>query len=78
MTVTAINLVREDEPEQYSLYANPLKEEKLLRLDQTVFRIQKRFGKRAVRPATLLGDLKINASEMLVHSNGVVALAGGD
>ena len=59
LTVRAINLVPKSEPEQLNIFENYNKKERLERLEKAVEDIRDRFGKRAIYPATLLGNLKI-------------------
>ena len=59
LTVRAINLVPKSEPEQLNIFENYNKKERLERLEKAVEDIRDRFGKRAIYPAILLGNLKI-------------------
>lgn len=57
VTVQAIRLLPGDEPRQISLFEQPELQERQRRLDQCVERIRERFGKEAVRNASLLQPL---------------------
>lgn len=57
--VRAINLVPQSQPEQLDMFADYKHLDRQERLDNTVEAIRQRFGSRAIRPASLLGDLKI-------------------
>ena len=59
ITVRAINLVSEEKPEQLNLFADTYKAERTKTLDSCLDDLQRRFGKKAVYPAALMGDLKI-------------------
>jgi len=59
ITVRAINLIPTSEPMQLSLFADQEQREKQQRLDDAVEEIRRRFGKNAIHPAALMGDLKI-------------------
>jgi DNA polymerase-4 len=59
VTVRAINLIPKGQQQQLNLYFDNAKRERKLCLDDTVEEIRRRFGKRAIYPATLLGDLKL-------------------
>ena len=63
ITVRAINLVSEEKPEQLDLFSNPKKTERIKALDCCLDDLQRRFGKKAIYPASLIGDLKIPARE---------------
>lgn len=63
LTVRAINLQSEEKPEQLDLFSNPKKIERTKALDCCLDDLQRRFGKKAVYPATLMGDLKMPARE---------------
>ncbi len=54
VTVRAIRLVSESVPEQISLFCDPVRTERTESLDNCIEEIRRRFGKRAVRPGTLL------------------------
>lgn len=57
VTVRAINLVPEGLPQQADLFNDILKREKLEKLDDAVDDLRRRFGKRAIYPASLMGDI---------------------
>ena len=59
VTVRAINLRPKNEPEQIDLFTDMRQLERLERLDDCIEDIRRRFGKRAVFQACLLGDLKM-------------------
>jgi len=57
--VRAINLVPQTEPDQIDLFMDTAYLDRLDKLDVTVEEIRRRFGKRAIYPACLMGDLKM-------------------
>jgi DNA polymerase-4 len=57
ITVRAINLVPEGLPQQTDLFDDILKREKHEKLDDTVDDLRRRFGKRVIYPASLMGDI---------------------
>lgn len=59
VTVRAINLVSQSVPEQIDLFTDMRRVEKVEKLDDCIEEIRRRFGKRAVFQACLLGDLKM-------------------
>lgn len=59
VTVRAIKLRPKNEPEQIDLFTDMRQLERLDRLDDCIEDIRRRFGKRAVFQACLLGDLKM-------------------
>lgn len=59
VTVRAINLVPQGAPEQIDLFTDMRRVEKADKLDDCIEEIRRRFGKRAVFQACLLGDLKM-------------------
>lgn len=59
VTVRAINLRPKNEPEQIDLFTDMRQLERLDRLDDCIEDIRRRFGKKAVFQACLLGDLKM-------------------
>ena len=59
VTVRAINLVPQGVPEQIDLFTDMRRVEKAEKLDDCIEDIRRRFGKRAVFQACLLGDLKM-------------------
>ena len=59
VTVRAINLVPQTQPQQITLFVNPVKAERQDRLETAIEDIRRRFGKKAIMNATLLGDLKM-------------------
>lgn len=73
VTVRAINLRPKDDPEQINLFTDMRRVEKAERLDDCVEEIRRRFGKRAVFQACLLGDLKMPIDNRhLVQMPGVM------
>ncbi|MDR1193255.1 MAG: DNA polymerase IV [Peptococcaceae bacterium] len=62
LTVTAINLVAEDENVLVSLFDNPARDPRLEALDRSVDRLKGKYGKGIIKPASLLNnDLGINS-----------------
>lgn len=59
VTVRAINLVPEGNPQQFDLFTDTVKIEKQDRLEAAVDDIRRRFGKRAIYAAALMGDIKM-------------------
>jgi len=59
VTVRAINLIPHGLPQQLNLYIDQQKRERKIVIEDTVEDIRRRFGKRAIYPATLLGNLKL-------------------
>lgn len=59
VTVRAINLIPKGQPLQFNLYVDNERRERKICLEDTVEQIRRRYGKRAIYPATLLGDLKM-------------------
>jgi len=59
LTVRAINLVPKTLPQQLILFDDAATRDKRDRLDDAIDSLRGRFGKWAVYPATLMGDLKI-------------------
>lgn len=57
--VRAINLVPQGQPEQLDLFTDAAYLEKMNKLDLAIEEIRRRFGKRAVYSACLMGDLKM-------------------
>ncbi len=57
--VRAINLVPQGQPEQLDLFTDVAYLEKMNKLDLAIEEIRRRFGKRAVYSACLMGDLKM-------------------
>lgn len=57
--VRAINLVPQGQPEQLDLFTDTAYFEKMNKLDLAIEEIRRRFGKRAVYSACLMGDLKM-------------------
>jgi len=72
VTVRAINLVDAATPQQASLYVDQISQIRKEKIDDTVEEIRRRFGKNAIRNASLLGDLKmpgISAHEVVMPAN---------
>ena len=59
VSVRAINLVPQGQPEQIDLFTDVAYLDRLNRLDLAIEEIRRRFGKRAVYSACLMGDLKM-------------------
>lgn len=59
ITVRAINLLPFGQPEQVSMFIDPVRLERRDRLETAIEDLRRRFGKKAVFPATLMGDLKM-------------------
>jgi len=59
ITIRAIDLVPQTQPEQTSIFIDPVKIEKRDRLETAVEDIRRRYGKRSIIAATLLGGLKM-------------------
>ena len=59
LTVTAIELVSEREPEQTSLFCSVEDKLRSERLGRSIDKIRKRYGGRAIVPAVVLGDDKL-------------------
>lgn len=57
--VRAINLVPQDQPEQIDLFTDVSYLDRLNKLDLAIEEIRRRFGKRAIYSACLMGDLKM-------------------
>lgn len=73
VTVRAINLVPQGVPEQIDLFTDMRRVEKAEKLDDCIEDIRRRFGKRAVFQACLLGDLKMPIDNRhLVQMPGVM------
>ena len=59
VTVRAINLQPQGEPQQIDLFTDTAKLDRLDALETAVEDIRRRFGKRSITAAALLGDLKM-------------------
>lgn len=59
VTVRAINLIPQVQPDQLTIFSDPVKAERRDRLETAIEDIRRRFGKRSIINATLLGDLKM-------------------
>ena len=59
VTVRAINLTPEGNPQQFDLFTDTAKIDKQDRLETAVEEIRRRFGKRAIYAAALMGDIKM-------------------
>ncbi|QSX09704.1 DNA polymerase IV [Alkalibacter rhizosphaerae] len=64
VTVRAINLMDWNDPRQIHLLDDMAKRQKQERLEDAVEEIRRRFGKRAVHSALLMGDIKIPDSKI--------------
>lgn len=59
ITVRAFNLIPKGLPQQFNLYVDNERRERRISLEDTVEEIRRRFGKRAIYSAVLMGDIKI-------------------
>ena len=59
VTVRAIDLRPKDDPEQIDLFTDTARLDRLDRLDTCIEEIRRRFGKRSVYSASLMGDIKM-------------------
>ena len=59
LTVRAINLVPQNEAEQLSLYIDHEKRDRRIMLEDAIEEVRRRYGKRALSYAILMGDLKM-------------------
>lgn len=59
VTVRAINLLPQEQPEQVSIFSDPVRRERRDRLETVIEDLRRRFGKRSVYSAALMGDLKM-------------------
>lgn len=59
VTVRAISLIPASAPQQLSLFDDMERRQKRESLEEAVEEIRRRFGKRAIYPASLMGDLKM-------------------
>lgn len=59
ITVRAINLLPQSQPEQVSIFSDPERRERRDRLETVIEELRRRFGKRSVYSAALMGDLKM-------------------
>jgi len=59
VTVRAINLAPQDQPEQITIFSDIAKLDRRDRLETAVEEIRRRFGKRAITYAALMGNLKM-------------------
>ena len=59
VTIRGIDLVSQTEAEQLSMFVDQQKRDRRIHLEDAVEDIRKRFGKRAISYAVLMGDLKI-------------------
>jgi DNA polymerase-4 len=59
VTVRAINLAPEGDPQQFDLFTDTERIEKQDQLETTVEDIRRRFGKKAIYAAALMGDIKM-------------------
>lgn len=59
VTVRAINLCSQDEPEQIGFFMNPQEVDRRERLETVVEEIRDRFGKYAIQPASLCQNIKM-------------------
>ena len=59
VTVRAINLCSQDEPEQIGFFMNPQEVDRRERLETAIEEIRDRFGKHAIQPACLCQQIKM-------------------
>ena len=59
VTVRAIGLIPEQEPQQIDFFTDVAKLDRLGKLEGVVEELRRRFGKKAIYPAALMGDLKM-------------------
>ena len=59
VTVRAINLCSQEEPEQIGFFMNPQEVDRRERLETVIEEIRDRFGKYAIQPATLCQNIKM-------------------
>lgn len=59
VTVRAINLLPQGQPQQMDLFCDTARLDRLDKLETAVEDIRRRFGKRSIYSATLMGDLKM-------------------
>lgn len=59
ITIRGIDLISQKEEEQLSVFVDHQKRDRRIRLEDAVEDIRRRFGKRAISYACLMGDLKI-------------------
>lgn len=59
VTVRAINLLPQCQPQQIDLFTDTARLERLDKLETTIEDVRRRFGKRAIYSAALMGDLKM-------------------
>ena len=59
VTIRGIDLVSQKEAEQLSMFVDHQKRDRRILLEDAVEDIRRRFGKRAISYAILMGDLKI-------------------
>lgn len=59
ITIRGIDLISQKEAEQLSMFVDHQKRDRRIRLEDAVEDIRRRFGKRAISYACLMGDLKI-------------------
>ena len=59
VTVRAINLLPQGQPQQMDIFTDPVRLDRLDKLETAVEDIRGRFGKRSIYSAALMGDLKM-------------------
>ncbi|MGB5823216.1 MAG: DNA polymerase IV [Proteocatella sp.] len=62
LTICALNLVHEKSPYQYDMFNNHERHEKMERAEKTIYDLRKKYGKKSVTFASLIGDMKISNS----------------
>jgi len=60
LCVRAISLVPEKCPQQLTIFDDPVRREKQDKMDAAIEDIRRRYGKRAVYNACLMGDIKVH------------------
>lgn len=59
ITVRAINLLPHGQPEQISIFSDPVRRDRRDQLETVIEDLRRRFGKRSIYSAALMGDLKM-------------------
>ncbi|MDR1835660.1 MAG: DNA polymerase IV [Fusobacteriaceae bacterium] len=78
VTVSAIQLCREDRLFQCDLFTDTSREEKRSRADRAVFEIREIYGNRSIGPASLLGYIKMEKDKGFPEMpTGLTTLKGG-
>ena len=73
VTIRGIDLISQKDAEQLSMFVNHQKRDRRILLEDAVEDIRRRFGKRAISYAILMGDLKIpDDGRQLVTMSGLM------